>query len=79
MDHCASVLLAFPPEAAGSLDNETYDGAVRAHLSMITKLFEEQEAVIAAHAVQLLDVSSPSRMDAMFSSTTDPRQPGCSA
>lgn len=56
MDHCASVLLAFPTEEASTADNEKYNKAVKAHISNINSLFKERSAVIGDNAYKLLDV-----------------------
>lgn len=58
MDHCASVLLAFPTEEALK-DNEAYDKAVKAHISNTNLLFKERSAVIGDHAYKLLDLLDP--------------------
>ncbi|KAH8840702.1 hypothetical protein MCOR27_005426 [Pyricularia oryzae] len=59
MDHCASVLLAFPTEEASTADNEKYNKAVKAHISNINSLFKERSAVIGDNAYKLLDLLNP--------------------
>lgn len=65
MDHCATVLLAFPPPevvAADSSNLEIYENAMRTHCNRVSKLFKEQSGALAVNALNLLEVSlkSPS-------------------
>ncbi|KAK3325652.1 hypothetical protein B0H66DRAFT_529678 [Apodospora peruviana] len=58
MDHCASVLLAFPP-ASELADNEQYHKAVRLHIQKVEKLMAENGPAFPAYAENLLGVIHP--------------------
>lgn len=55
MDHCASVLLAFPSDEALG-DTDAYHKAAKSHLVKISHLFKDQGPAIASNAQNLLDV-----------------------
>lgn len=57
MDHCASVLLAFP-ETKEPSDNEHYHKAVRQHVLKVEKLMKENASTFGSLAAQLLEVCS---------------------
>lgn len=61
MDHCATVLLSFPPsgETAASLADKVFDSQMKSHISHITKLYKGSAALLAAHAIDLLDCLDP--------------------
>ncbi len=60
MDHCATVLLAFPPPevlAADPSDFGLYENALRNHCNRVSRLFREQPGALALNALSLLEVS----------------------
>ncbi|KAM7217848.1 COP9 signalosome complex subunit 3 [Rhypophila decipiens] len=58
MDHCASVLLAFP-HTSELADNEDYDKAARIHVQKVDKLIKENGGNFPIFAEQLLDIVNP--------------------
>ncbi|EFX03452.1 cop9 subunit [Grosmannia clavigera kw1407] len=61
MDHCAAVLRNFPPTAgnAASLYDDVYDKLIKAHINRVQRLFKDSAAVVAAHAIELLNSLDP--------------------
>lgn len=57
MDHVASVLLAFPGNE-NLADNEIYNAAAVAHVQRLNQLKKDAGELLAAHATQLLQVST---------------------
>lgn len=57
MDQIASVLLSFPPsqELRG---NDEYNAAAKAHVKQLNQLKQNEPALLAVHAPQLLQVST---------------------
>ncbi|KAM7199252.1 COP9 signalosome complex subunit 3 [Naviculisporaceae sp. PSN 640] len=58
MDHCASVLLAFPPTDPPK-DNIQYDQLARSHYHKVERLIKENVNNFSTFAQQLLDVVNP--------------------
>ncbi|EJT80794.1 hypothetical protein GGTG_00788 [Gaeumannomyces tritici R3-111a-1] len=81
MDHCASVLLAFPPEDVLA-DHAAYNKAAKTHIAKINQLFKDQGPAIAANAQSLLDCLNPqvhsisylAILDCLLPTPTDLRQ-----
>ncbi len=57
MDHCASILMAFPPDHLRADDVAGFEAALRTHMNRLENLFKDQSAAIGTNAVQLLNVS----------------------
>ena len=58
MKQVADVLLRFPPagQDAEQLSDEAYDKQIKIHAGRVQSLFKESAQIVAAHAVELLDV-----------------------
>ncbi|KAI0885654.1 uncharacterized protein GGS22DRAFT_131988 [Annulohypoxylon maeteangense] len=61
MDMIASTLLAFPPGANLDCfgDNASYNTSVKAHVSKLSKLLQDQNAELIDHGPDLLDILDP--------------------
>ena len=56
MDHCLSVLRAFPPDSALEKD-EAYNTAIRSHLEALDGLLSKHMGNLVSHAEAILSVS----------------------
>ncbi|KAI1459278.1 hypothetical protein F4805DRAFT_92639 [Annulohypoxylon moriforme] len=61
MDMIASTLLAFPPGANLDCfsDNESYNTSVKAHVTKLSKLLQDQNADLIIHGPELLELLDP--------------------